>query len=151
MKQRNFRAIVVEDEELAREDFIRLLRNFDSVELVGEASNLTEATSICQSQNPDIVFLDIQLANESGFDLIEHLDSKTKIIFVTAYDEHAIKAFEVGAYDYLLKPVTTERLKQALEKIISVESLSEQSGKNFSYDDSIFIKLDTKYQFIKIP
>jgi len=150
MKEQKIKAIVVDDEKLAIEDFKRLLHEFDNIELVGEANSLKEAIGKCNQFKPDVVFLDIQLANESGFDLIDHLDKNTKVIFVTAFDEYAIKAFEVSAYDYLLKPVTHERLLQSIEKISSAEKNESRSEKTLSVDDSIFLKLDTKYQFINV-
>lgn len=149
-EQQKISAIIVEDEELAREDFKRLLQKFDNVELTDEATTLSDAIEKCNKNKPDVVFLDIQLANESGFDLIDHLDKDTKIIFVTAFDEYAIKAFEVSAYDYLLKPVTPERLQQSIEKVISIDTPESKTEKFLSIDDSIFLKLDTKYQFVKI-
>lgn len=150
MKHKILKAVVVEDEDLAREDFIRLIKNFEAIEFAGEASNLSDAINVCSSVEPDLVFLDIQLGNESGFELLEHIDPKTKVIFVTAYDEYAVKAFEVGAYDYLLKPVTNERLSLAIEKFSQLNNQNEKEEKSFSYDDNIFIKIDTKYQFVKI-
>ena len=142
--------MIVEDEELAREDFKRLLQKFENLTLVNEATSLDEAIRKYNLQKPDIIFLDIQLSNESGFDLIDHIDADTKIVFVTAYDEYAIKAFEVNAYDYLLKPVTLERLQQSIERITSTDESKAELSKDLSIDDSIFLKLDTKYQFIKI-
>ena len=150
MKYR-FTAVIVDDEQLARDDLKRLLTNVENIELLGEASTLQEAIAKCNDLNPDIVFLDIQLTNDSGFDLIDHLSQETKIVFVTAYDEYAIKAFEVNAYDYLLKPVTLERFNQTIEKILTGEDFKQGSGDHkLAIDDSIFLKLDSNYSFIKL-
>ena len=151
MMKHRFTAVIVDDEQLARDDFKRLLANVNNVELIGEASNLQEAIAKCNDLNPEIVFLDIQLTNDSGFDLIDHLSQETKIVFVTAYDEYAIKAFEVNAYDYLLKPVTLERLNQTIEKILTNEEFKQETENHkLSVDDSIFLKLDSNYSFIKL-
>lgn len=149
-EQQKIKVVIVDDEELAREDFKRLLQKFGNIELVGEAISLNDALEKCNTYKPDIVFLDIQLGNESGFDLIDHLDNTTKVIFVTAFDEYAIKAFEVSAHDYLLKPVTLERLQISIEKVTTDEPENAKHDKPLSIEDSIFLKLDTKYQFVKI-
>ena len=129
-EQRKIKVVIVDDEELAREDFKRLLQKFDNIDLADEAVSLKDAIEKCNSHKPDVVFLDIQLANESGFDLIDHLDQSTKVIFVTAFDEYAIKAFEVSAYDYLLKPVTFERLQQSIEKVAAFDEYETKSEKS---------------------
>ena len=146
-----YTALIVDDEQLARDDLKRLLTNISTVQLLGEASTLKEAIQKCNELNPNIVFLDIQLSNDSGFDLIDHISQETKIVFITAFDEYAIKAFEVNAFDYLLKPLTLERLNQTLEKLSTIEEIEQRIEKHkLSMDDSVFLKLDANYAFIKI-
>lgn len=150
MKKSKLRAVIVDDEKIARDDLKRLLSHIDEIEFLDEASNLDEAIRLCSKLSPDLVFLDIQLLNDSGFDLIEHLDDHTKVVFVTAYDEYAIKAFEVSAHDYLLKPVSLERLQQTVERLFESKSAADNADRALSIEDSLFLKLDTKYRFIRI-
>ena len=111
------RALIVDDETLARGLLVEQLVEQGGVEVVGEASNGFEAVKRCEELRPDLVFLDIQMPKLSGFEVLELLgESAPAVIFVTAYDEYALKAFEVHAVDYLLKPVEPERLSAALER-----------------------------------
>src|SRR5699024_4945434 len=104
------RALIVDDERLARNELTRLLQGYSEIEIVGEAVNADDAHEKIRSLNPDVLFLDIQMPGKSGFELLEMLDATPKVIFTTAYDEYALKAFEVNALDYLLKPVNNDRL-----------------------------------------
>src|SRR5690606_15397854 len=98
------RAIVIDDERLARKELITLLNQLESVEVVGEAVNVDDAKDKIDQLNPDVIFLDIQMPEKTGFELLEELDNVPHVIFTTAYDEYALKAFQVNALDYLLKP-----------------------------------------------
>jgi two-component system LytT family response regulator len=111
------RALVVDDEPLARRELSRLLAAFPIVQVVGEAGNIDEARERIEALSPDVVFLDIQMPGGTGFDLLAQLDRVPRIVFTTAYDQYAVKAFEVNALDYLLKPVEPERLATAIRKI----------------------------------
>ena len=111
-----YRAIVVDDERLARNDLRLLLNNHKNIEVLGEASNGQDALDMIKDLKPDLVFLDIQMPGMNGFDVLEHISSDVKVIFVTAFDEFALRAFEVNALDYLLKPVSDERLLQSIER-----------------------------------
>ncbi len=111
------KALVVDDEPLARRELRRLLAAFPSVEVIGEAGNIDDAKARIEQLAPDVVFLDIQMPGGTGFDLLTRLDRLPRIVFTTAYDQYAVKAFEVNALDYLLKPVEPERLAAALHKI----------------------------------
>jgi two-component system LytT family response regulator len=111
------KALIVDDERLARQELRRLLAAHGQIEIVAEARNADEALTWIQRASPDLVFLDIQMPGLSGFDLLDRLDDAPQIIFTTAYDEYALKAFEVNALDYLLKPVAPERLAAALQKV----------------------------------
>jgi two-component system LytT family response regulator len=111
------KALIVDDEPLARRELRRLLGAFPSIEIAGEAGNIDEARERIETLAPDVVFLDIQMPGGSGFDLLAQLDRVPRIVFTTAFDQYAVKAFDVNALDYLLKPIEPERLASALRKI----------------------------------
>ena len=112
------RALVIDDERLARKELINLLSQYDQVEIVGEANNVDDAKEKIEALAPDVVFLDIQMPEKTGFDLLEELDNVPHVVFTTAYDEYAIKAFQVNALDYLLKPIEPKRLGEAIERLL---------------------------------
>jgi|WetSurMetagenome_2_1015567.scaffolds.fasta_scaffold31944_4 two-component system, LytTR family, response regulator len=114
---KNINAIIVDEERLARVNLRRLLEPFSEIEIAGEADSCESALELISLNNPQLVFLDIQLHGELGFDLLELIDSSIKIIFVTAYDENAICTFLVNNVDYLTKPVNPERLGKAIESV----------------------------------
>lgn len=146
---KKIKAVIIDDEQLAREDLIDVLNDIEQLEITGEASNLAEAKMLLEEKNPDVIFLDIQLKGESGFDLLPFLNERIAVIFVTAFDEYAFKAFEADAEDYLLKPVKRERVLKALSKI-KPHFEEQYSDEKFSIDDSIFILLNKNYQFLRI-
>ena len=111
------KALLVDDEPLARRELRRLLAEFAWLDICGEADNIDSAASQIEALNPDLLFLDIKMPGGSGFDLLEQLDTVPQVIFTTAYDQHAVQAFDVNALDYLLKPVEPERLASALAKV----------------------------------
>jgi two-component system, LytTR family, response regulator len=111
------KAIIIDDERLARTELRKLLQDFPEIEVVDEAANADEGISKIENHNPDIIFLDIQMPGKTGFDLLSELDRAPQVIFTTAYDEYALKAFEVNALDYLLKPVEPRRLADTMEKL----------------------------------
>lgn len=111
------KAIIIDDERLARTELRKLLQEFPEIEIVDEAANADEGLQKIESHNPDLVFLDIQMPGKTGFDMLSELDHAPQVIFTTAYDEYALKAFEVNALDYLLKPVEPRRLADAVEKL----------------------------------
>jgi two-component system, LytTR family, response regulator len=148
--KKNFSAIIVDDERLARKDLIFLLKEFENVKIIGEAEDVKSAKSLSDKLNPDLIFLDIQMPGESGFTLVEQVNPKTKIIFVTAYDEYAVRAFEVNALDYLMKPVNPDRLKKTIEKLSSETKKIELKTKSLCYDDTLFILLNSQMKFVKI-
>lgn len=121
------------------------------VEVVAEAANAEEALILVEQYKPDLIFLDIQMPEKSGFELIEDLIEAPYVIFTTAYEEYALKAFEVGAIDYLLKPIRTDRLKDAVDKVLKFKELEPlDTNKVFNIDDKIFIKDGEKCFFIKV-
>lgn len=110
------KALIVDDEPLARRELRRLLAEFPWIDICGEAGNIQEAARRIEELSPELLFLDIQMPGGSGFDLLERLEQVPQVIFTTAHDEHAVRAFEVNALDYLLKPVEPERLAAALAR-----------------------------------
>ena len=114
-------AILVDDEELARYELRRLLRKHPEVEIVGEAEDAEQALRMIAELRPDLLFLDIQMPGRNGFELLESIEGNLpEVIFTTAYDQHAIRAFEVNALDYLLKPIAPERLASAISRLAGV-------------------------------
>lgn len=111
------KALIIDDERLARAELRRLLAAHPSIEIVGEARNGTEALEQIPELEPALIFLDIQMPGMSGFELLEKLDAVPQVIFTTAFDQHAVRAFEANAIDYLLKPIAPDRLAAALEKV----------------------------------
>lgn len=111
------RTIIVEDEELARNLMKSFLSGNDKIEIIAECENGFEGVKMINELKPDLVFLDIQMPKITGFELLELLEHKPQIIFATAYDQYAIKAFEYNAADYLLKPYSKDRLLEAVEKV----------------------------------
>ena len=112
------RTIIVEDEELARKLMKTFLADNENIELIAECENGFEGVKMINELKPDLVFLDIQMPKITGFELLELLEHKPQIIFATAYDQYALKAFEFNAADYLLKPYSKERLNEAVEKVV---------------------------------
>lgn len=110
------RVVIVDDSRLARSELKTLLAAHADVEIVGEAEDVDVAVRICEASRPDLLLLDIQLPQGSGFDVLDALLSPPEVVFCTAYDQHALRAFEANAIDYLLKPVEPERLNKALQK-----------------------------------
>lgn len=151
------RALIVDDERLARKELINLLSQHENIEIIGEAINVEDAKEKITSLNPDVVFLDIQMPEKTGFDLLEELDHVPQVIFTTAYDEYALKAFQVNALDYLLKPIEPERLTEALNRLRKNET-SEVKGeesigsydKKLTLNDQVFVKDSDKCWFVKL-
>src|SRR5215468_5043368 len=113
---RKLTGIVVDDEELARAVIRELLRRHPEIEVLGECANGFEAVKMVSERKPDLLFLDIQMPKLDGFEVLELIGSDIAVIFATAYDQHALRAFEVHAVDYLLKPIVPERFEAALER-----------------------------------
>ncbi len=146
------KTIIVDDERLAREAFKSLLSNFESIEIVGEYKNAKETEKGILEQEPDLVFIDIQMPGETGLELIERLDNPPRTVFVTAYDEFAIKAFELNAYDYLLKPLDEDRLSEVIARIEEEHKIPEAviKAKQLEKGDKILIKDGDKVWFVNI-
>jgi two-component system LytT family response regulator len=127
------KAVIIDDERLARNELKKLLLDFPEIEVVAEAANATEGIEKIDSLNPDLIFLDIQMPGKTGFDMLAELDKSPDVIFTTAYDDYALKAFEVNALDYLLKPVEPKRLADAIQKL----HLEEDKEKDMLLEDEI--------------
>jgi two-component system LytT family response regulator len=153
------KALLVDDERLARLDLRHVLSEHSDVEIIGEAANITEAEAQIQDLKPDVVFLDIRMPDGSGFDLLERLNNSPIVVFTTAYDEYALKAFEVNALDYLLKPIEKDRLAEALERVrgelrsqvvatIIPDTQSPQSP--LQADSRVFLRDGDKCLFVRV-
>nr|WP_299000112.1 LytTR family DNA-binding domain-containing protein [uncultured Allomuricauda sp.] len=147
------KAVIVEDSRLARQELKELLKQHDEVELIGEAGNVDSGYELIQKEHPDILFLDINMPEKDGFELLEMLDDVPITIFTTAFDEYAIKSFEYNALDYLLKPVSAKRFSLALEKAqakLNEKKSKTVKGNRLSADSQIFIKDGEDCWLIKI-
>lgn len=148
------KALIIDDERLARKELTNLLQDYGQIDIVGEAANADEALEMVHNLNPDLLFLDIQMPGKTGFELLEMLDNVPQVIFTTAYDEFALKAFEVNALDYLLKPIQTERLNESINKLLAKHQASATSNqspdKKLTLDDQVFVKDGDKCWFVSL-
>lgn len=147
------KVILIDDERLARNELRRMLSEFSDVEIVAEAANASEGIEKIEALNPDLIFLDIQMPGKSGFDLLSELEKAPHVIFVTAYDEYALKAFEVNALDYLMKPVEPQRLAEALLKVRqkNEEEISSYNNRGIlGENDQVFVKDGERCWFVKL-
>lgn len=150
------KAIIVDDERLARTELKKLLQEFPDIHVIDEAANVDEGVEKVETQSPDLIFLDIQMPGKTGFDLLGELDKAPHVIFTTAYDEYALKAFEVNALDYLLKPIEPKRLSDAIQKL-QYEISKEREGLNgflnrgpLTENDQVFVKDGERCWFVKL-
>jgi two-component system LytT family response regulator len=149
------KALIVDDERLARKELMTLLQAHNEIEVIGEAVNAEDAFDKILKLNPDVLFLDIQMPGKNGFELLEMLDSVPRVIFVTAFDEYAIKAFEINALDYLMKPIQPERLAESIVKLMREERRQETRenllrSRKLTTDDQVFVKDGEKCWFVKL-
>src|SRR5262245_39444415 len=147
---RSWKAVIVDDERLARAKLRAMLEPFPQISITGEADSVESASKLINEISPDVVFLDIQMPGESGFDLVNRLQCPVKIVFVTAFDEYAIRAFEINALDYLLKPVTEERLARPLEGLPQPASPAERPNRPLDYDDFLFLTIGENSRFLRV-
>lgn len=149
------RVLVIDDERLARQEMKKLLKEFVHIDVVGECSNAEEAIKKIHDLRPDLIFLDIQMPGMDGFEMLEMLEYLPRVIFVTAYDEFALKAFEVNALDYLLKPIEIPRLEEALKRVeedVDFESSDDSliTRSRLKESDQIFLKDGDKCWFVTL-
>jgi two-component system LytT family response regulator len=150
------KAIIIDDERLARNELKKLLEQHPEIQIIDEASNVDEGVEKIDLMHPELIFLDIQMPGKTGFDLLSELEKSPKVIFTTAYDEFALKAFEVHALDYLLKPIDPKRLADAIQKL-QAEIELERATLNtanvrgpLSESDQVFVKDGEKCWFVKL-
>lgn len=156
------KALIVDDERYAREELRELLNAFPEVQVVGEAANAQEAREQIAALEPDLVFLDIQMPEETGFDLVASLGSRMPtVIFTTAFDSFALQAFEFGVADYLLKPISPKRLGTCLDRLLTpsanednvpgcMEGRSPLSSSPFGADDKVLLGDDDRIWYVPV-
>ena len=148
------KAVIVEDSRLARNELKELIKAHKEIEILGEAENVDDGFKLINETKPDVLFLDINMPEKDGFELLEMLDEVPTTIFTTAFDEYAIKSFEYNAFDYLLKPINQKRFSKSIEKVIeSISNTTKTETKNvdaLSLDKQIFIKDGEKCWLVKI-
>jgi two-component system LytT family response regulator len=137
------KALIVDDERLARVELRRLLGAHPEVEIVGEARDGNEACDLVRKLSPDLLFLDIQMPGMTGFEVLESLDDVPQVIFTTAYDEYAIKAFEVNALDYLMKPIAPARLAASLARVRPVSGVARL--------EQVFVRDGERCWILRLP
>ncbi len=148
-------ALLVDDERLARTQLRSQLAHFPELRVVAEADSVTRALEAVERVEPDVVFLDIQMPGATGFDFLEQASGNFELIFVTAFDEFALRAFEVNALDYLLKPVRLERLSSALQRLQGSQihrdaPVDRATAPPLKYSDYLFVSSGTNARFLKI-
>ena len=157
MSARRRHAVLVDDERLARRELRTLLEEAHSeqVDIVAEAGSVSDAARLLQTTRADVVFLDIQLAGETGMDLLPLLGVEVDVVFVTAHDEYTLRAFEVNALDYLLKPVVPERLAVTVNRLMGAPpALSAPTAsptrEKVTYEDRLFLRLGEERAFVRV-
>jgi len=149
----SLKAIIVDDERLARTELKKMLQDYPDINVIDEAANAEEGIEKIETQNPDIIFLDIQMPGKTGFDLLASLEKAPHVIFTTAYDEYALKAFDVNALDYLLKPIEPKRLADAVHKLHDEISREKDHSSNrgpLTEADQVFVKDGERCWFVKL-
>jgi two-component system LytT family response regulator len=149
------RALLVDDERIARNELRRLLGRHPDIQIVGEAANAKEARKAIHDREPDLLFLDVQMPGESGFDLLASMESVPLVVFTTAYDEYALNAFEVSALDYLLKPIDPARLARSVERILAAatrgRAAPEQANRQpLSENHRVFVAEGERYWLVRL-
>lgn len=142
---KKIKVILIDDERLARDELKRNIASYPEIEVIAEADNATEAVLLIKKYQPDLIFLDIQMPEKSGFDLLEMLDNVPEVVFVTAFDQYAVKAFEANALDYLVKPVRDERFAKVIEKIKNKLNDAQPPAER-----QLFVKDGNKCHFIRL-
>lgn len=146
----SIRTIIIDDERLAREGLRKSLLPYPEIEVIGEAGDVDSALAVIQAEKPDLIFLDIQMPRKNGFELVDKISPRIQVVFVTAYDEYAIRAFEVNALDYLLKPVNPKRLDSTIKRLTTRQTNVLPPVRKLTYTDQLFTMVGTAMKFIKI-
>lgn len=147
------KALIIDDSKLARQELKHLLKGFTEVQIVGEAENATTALELIEEKKPELLFLDIQMPDKDGFELLEELIDVPEVIFTTAFNQYAMQAFDHNALDYLQKPIKEERLSLALERAaekIRVRKQKEESEKFLGIEKQVFVKDGEQCWFVSL-
>ena len=148
---KKIKAVIVEDSRLARNELKELIKHHPEIEIIGEAENVDSGFQLINSVHPDLLFLDINMPEKDGFELLEMLDKVPITIFTTAFDEYAIKSFEYNALDYLLKPINPKRFARAIEKVAAnLVEKEERNSKKLTLGSQIFLRDGEKCWLVKI-
>ena len=156
----NTTCLIIDDEKLARDLLSEYLESFSEIEILGECAKGNEAVEKIDKLKPDLIFLDVQMPGMNGFEVLEEIDHEPYVIFTTAYDQYAIKAFEKNAVDYLLKPLDEERFKVAVNRALKQKELEQssigdlldniRSERKGSYDSHIFVQKSEKLYNLQV-
>ncbi len=150
------RSVVIDDVDMMRATLKKVLEAFPAIEIVGEAADYESARTVINDTRPDLIFLDIDLNGLTSMDLLNEINCSPKIIFITSHSDFAIKAFEINAIDYILKPISSDRLRKAIDKVIEIREDLEidgvlgDTGEVFKQDQIILLNFENKLTFIKI-
>ncbi len=144
------KTLLIDDEPLALAELQTMLQQYEDIEVIATADHAQEAIEKIKTLQPELIFLDINMPGKSGFEMLEELEEAPQVIFVTAYDQFALKAFEVNALDYILKPVNKERLAEAIEKVKKHLALVQKSSSKLSIEKRIFIKDGERCYFVPL-
>jgi len=151
------KAIIIDDERLARNELKKLLADFPDIEVVAEAANANEGMEKIDNFGPELIFLDIQMPGKTGFEMLAEMDRTPNVIFTTAYDEYALKAFEVNALDYLLKPIEPKRLADAIQKLQGHDDRDDNGSIPMNFNrsvlqenDQVFVKDGERCWFVRL-
>ncbi|HSK10258.1 MAG TPA: LytTR family DNA-binding domain-containing protein [Vicinamibacterales bacterium] len=144
------RAVLVDDERLARVRLRLLIDRHPELQVVGEADSVRTAVPLVTDTRPHVVFLDVQMPEEPGFALLERVDPAFQTVFVTAFDQYAVRAFDLNALDYLLKPVRADRLAATITRLLSSSPVPEAARGGLSMDDSLFLSFAGRPRFVRV-
>lgn len=145
------KCVIIEDSRLARKELVEMLKAFPKIEIIAQADNSEKAKEIIQKESPDLLFLDIHLPGKNGFELLEELDAVPAVIFTTAFDQYAIRSFEYNTIDYLLKPISNERLSLAIQRVEErMMNLNICATNVLTEANQVFVKDGNRYWFVKI-
>jgi two-component system LytT family response regulator len=156
MAKDTIKSVVVDDVDMMRITLKKVLDGFPNIEIVGEASDYESARQVINDTKPDLVFLDIDLNGLTSIDLLNEITCDPKIIFITSHPDFAIKAFELNAVDYILKPISADRLRRAIERVtelsseVNVSTMMDETQERFKPDQTILLNFDGKLTFIKV-
>jgi two-component system LytT family response regulator len=156
MAKDTIKSVVVDDVDVMRATLKKVLDGFPNIEIIGEASDYESAKNLINETKPDLVFLDIDLNGLTSIDLLNEINCNPKIIFITSHPDFAIKAFELNAVDYILKPISADRLRRAIDRVTELNtdfiegSAMDESQERFKADQIILLNFDSKLTFIKV-